>query len=97
MMILNGRCVMGEYKDNMTKTCEEVAKLLHWKQDCYGPGNISAFGYQGVLVRMNDKFERLKNLYKKKENPPEETIEDTLLDIAGYAIIGLMVRRGQWK
>jgi len=38
--------------------------------------------------------ELLDILYKK--TPNYETIEDTLIDLANYAIIGLMVQRGQW-
>ncbi len=30
------------------------------------------------------------------DTPNYETIEDTLVDLANYAIIGLMVQRGQW-
>jgi hypothetical protein len=42
---------------------------------------------------------RLENLhYNHKGNTPNyEPIEDTLLDLANYAIIGLMVQRGFWE
>jgi hypothetical protein len=70
--------------------------LLDNKQQDYGPGNISAFGFPGVVVRMNDKFERLKNLTKGKRRPKNESIDDTLMDIANYGTIGLMVRQNNW-
>ena len=52
----------------------------------------------GLLVRMHDKMARLENLTGKSQaNPNYESIEDTLMDLANYAIIGLMVQRGQWE
>ena len=52
----------------------------------------------GLLVRMHDKMARLENLTSKSQaNPNYESIEDTLMDLANYAIIGLMVQRGQWE
>lgn len=40
----------------------ENVLLLDRKQQDYGPNNISAFGLFGVVVRLNDKVERFKNL-----------------------------------
>jgi hypothetical protein len=52
----------------------------------------------GLLVRMHDKMERLENLYYKKNDTPNyESIQDSLIDLANYAIIGLLVQRGQWE
>ena len=69
------------------------------KQACYGKGNISKFGELGTLVRSYDKIERLYNLvYKQRDNKmPEETIDDTWLDLADYALIALLVRSGAWE
>ncbi len=69
---------------------------LDMKQRDYGSGNISSFGEFGVLVRMNDKMERLKNLLKM-ESPKNESVEDSYLDLANYAIIAVLLRRGIWK
>jgi hypothetical protein len=68
------------------------------KQACYGKGNIAKFGELGTLVRAYDKIERLYNLvYQQKDNKiPEETIADTWLDLADYALIALLVRSGAW-
>jgi hypothetical protein len=52
----------------------------------------------GIVVRMHDKMTRLGHLYYKNiDTPNYESIEDTLLDLANYAIIGLLVQRGQWE
>ena len=72
--------------------------LMDRKQLDYGPKNISGFGTFGVLVRMNDKFERIKHLYNKgkRRKAENESIEDTMRDIANYAVIALMLELGRW-
>jgi hypothetical protein len=75
----------------------EAALLLDSKQRDYGSANISAFGEKGLVVRMNDKVERLKNLVWKDKNPEHEKVEDTWVDIANYGIIGLLCHRKEWK
>ena len=77
----------------------EMAGLLAQKQLDYGPGNINnAFGgpINGLLVRMGDKFERLKHLYSTNTTPNFEAKEDSFKDLANYAIIAIMVERGLW-
>lgn len=78
---------------------DEIGNLLITKQADYGPGNVNnAFGgpINGLLVRIGDKFERLKNLFKNGELPKHESIEDSFKDMANYAVIALMVQRGTW-
>jgi hypothetical protein len=74
----------------------EAIALCCAKQKDYGPGNIPAFGELGVLVRLNDKVERLKNLLNTGKAPTHESIEDTWIDLVNYAMIGIAVRRGWW-
>jgi hypothetical protein len=74
----------------------ETAMLCDSKQLDYGPTNIKAFGEQGVIVRVNDKFERLKTLYSNKRRPKNEPIDDSWFDLADYALIAITLRRGQW-
>jgi hypothetical protein len=53
----------------------------------------NAFGVtpvQGCLVRMSDKYIRITNLVKNKENDMvDENIKDTLFDLAAYALIAI--------
>jgi hypothetical protein len=75
-------------------------QVLDKKQQDYGPGNISAFGEVGVLVRCNDKIERLKNLWntgRLRNGTANESAEDSWLDLANYGIIATLVRRNLWK
>ena len=74
----------------------ENLAVLDKKQRDYGSRNISEFGEIGILMRVWDKICRLKNLMGK-ENPKNESIDDSWLDMANYAIIAILVRRGIWK
>ena len=76
----------------------ELEELMHERGVKYGPGNIAEFGDFGAVVRMSDKFARLRNLYVEGSGGDvrDESVEDTLMDIANYAIIILAWRRGLW-
>lgn len=55
---------------------------------------ISSF--LGCLVRMSDKFIRVQNLVKNKENNMvNENLKDTLIDLANYAIIAICLLEEQ--
>ena len=61
--------------------------------------NISALGIPGLYVRILDKVSRLYKMMwlNKNVEVKEEGMADTLMDLANYAILALMVYRGQWK
>lgn len=48
---------------------------------------------QGISVRMSDKWSRIKRLEAREAKVPDESIEDTLLDLANYALLKILVRR----
>lgn len=60
------------------------------KQKMYGPKNIEKFGLRGIIIRLNDKIERLKNLQQHQGPVLFEPIQDTWLDIVGYSVIAMM-------
>jgi len=98
-----GKSGYPELETNLIVLMSEQFNLFCKKQRDYGPGNINAFGEFGILVRLNDKVERLKNLLNKpqvgqldKVVAMNESIDDTWMDIATYALIALLVRRDQW-
>ena len=77
-----------------------LLQTLYKKHEDYGPMNIAGAPggpMNGLRVRMYDKLARLNNLIDTGDTPNYESIEDTLIDLANYAIIGLLVQRGQWK
>lgn len=90
---------MNQFVTDVWDIIDELGNLLISKQRDYGPGNINnAYGgpMNGLLVRMGDKFERLKNLFGFNQSPEHEPIEDSFKDMANYAIIALMIQRGKW-
>jgi hypothetical protein len=85
------------FEVDVVNLADYIAKTVVSKQKDYGPANImkSPFGpEQGLIVRLYDKVARLANLTKKESKPENESLRDTFVDIAGYAIIGLMVLDG---
>ena len=58
--------------------------------------NFREFGSLGILVRMSDKFARLKTaLHEKRElQVKDETVEDTALDLAIYSLLLICWLRG---
>ncbi len=80
---------------------EELINLLLSKHKDYGPRNISdapGGAINGLRVRMHDKLARINNLYDSIRDmaPEHESFEDSFKDMANYAIIGLLVLRGEW-
>lgn len=71
--------------------------LLDKKQQDYGPRNISMFGTQGVIIRMNDKMQRMITLAgQKRKKTVNESIKDSMQDISNYGIIGQMLEDERW-
>ena len=72
---------------------DKLAATLQEKNQAYGDSFTKSLDEDGLLVlkiRLGDKFNRISSLIKKgelKEN--DESLEDTLLDMAGYSILGL--------
>jgi len=76
-----------------------LAELLIKKQKDYGPKNISlAPGgpLNGLRVRMFDKLSRINNLIETGATPENESLRDSFMDIANYAIISMMVLDNNW-
>lgn len=48
------------------------------------------FGLTASAIRINDKNERFKRLIKQEAQVKDESIEDTLLDMANYIVMTLM-------
>lgn len=50
---------------------------------------------KGILVRQMDKLCRVANLLKREAQVKDESIEDTLRDMANYSIILLLLVRAE--
>ena len=86
----------------------EMFDLFLRKQADYGPTNIgmgsevvdtddkAKRSLMGLSVRLNDKVQRLLNLTLNNKEPNNESLDDTLIDIANYAVMALIVQRKVW-
>jgi len=60
--------------------------------------NFKEFGAVGVLVRISDKFKRLKNkMWDKQEFVVDESLKDTQMDLAVYAVIMMIITEQEEK
>ena len=70
-----------------------LAETLQEKNKAYGDSftkSVDKYGLSVIGVRLSDKYNRIEHLIthnELKEN--DESLEDTLLDMAGYSILGL--------
>lgn len=87
-----------EFDKQFRELLEDRFLLFKRKQASYGPNNIAALGEKGIFVRIWDKVQRLRNLmwFEKPNTIEDESIEDTLSDLAVYAMMTVVLRRGQW-
>lgn len=96
------------FEDVFEKIYKEAFTLLVDKQRRYGDSNIEQLGLHGVISRIaHDKTARAKKFLNGKiesgvvvlDELPDgqgESMEDTLLDIANYALIAVSLLRGEW-
>jgi hypothetical protein len=87
---------------------QEQYRLFCIKQNDYGTGNIAMgtmldspenirLSLTGLIVRMNDKINRLLNLVVKNgETPENEPISDSFKDLSVYGIMSQIVASGKW-
>ncbi len=95
-LIVNGSSGSLDLELEWAYIAKEIFALFKEKQHDYGPHNIGLGQDPAIVVRMTDKFMRLHNLYNSGETPNNESLDDTWKDVADYAIIALMCRRGHW-
>lgn len=88
-----------KYLDEAFATvCEEMLQTFIRKHKDYGKGNILSIQELGIVFRESEKVERLKNLLMQAgQKPVNEPIDDTWMDIAVYAVIALMYRKGWFQ
>ena len=53
--------------------------------------NFRDFGVHGIIVRLGDKYHRLKNITQKGEHKVNESVEDSLRDTLIYSAIALIL------
>ena len=104
-----------ECTNELLDFADRAYRLFCKKQHDYGDSNIrlgmdvssstseskanNTLAQLGVVIRMNDKINRLLNLYKKDmmdSSAVDESIEDTLLDLHNYSGILNTLRKNKW-
>ena len=76
--------------------CNYLTETYESKNKDYGDSFSKQFQEYGLIssaIRLEDKLSRFKNLIKNEAQVKDESIEDTLLDMANYAILTVMELR----
>jgi hypothetical protein len=85
----------------------EQWELFCKKQKDYGPKNISVgsnleteeevkLALTGLWFRMNDKMQRFQQIVINNQEPENESLVDTFMDLANYALIAQLVKEKVW-
>jgi hypothetical protein len=91
--------ISKEFTQAVAKVYAEAEELLVRKHKDYGPKNISGSPggpLNGLRVRMHDKLARINNLVDSGIAPENESLRDSFIDMANYALIALLVIDGDW-
>ena len=89
----------GEFEEAVQQKFQHAKSVLLQKHKDYGPLNIAlAPGgpINGLRVRMWDKMARINHLLETGAKPENESLKDSFLDLANYAIIAMMVLDDEW-
>lgn len=78
---------------NLKEITDDVIQILLKKNVDYGGASFD-LGLNGNMVHLWDKIKRYRRLVENQNKglePNFESVQDTLKDIMGYAIIGLLI------
>ena len=86
---------MSEIRGNLqhANVCKELNELYARKNHDYGDSFHTTFQKYGLTmsaIRLGDKFQRFESLLKADNQVKDESIRDTLIDMANYAIMTVM-------
>ncbi len=77
--------------------CQEMVSMFIKKHKDYGKGNILDMKELGIAFRVSEKLNRIKHLLMKQRVPENETVEESWVDIAVYAVIAVLFKRGWFE
>lgn len=93
----NIKCKAQSYVDYFDDILKEMSEVHQRKNADYGNNfhkRYEKYGFLTALLRLTDKMERLENIYEKGEvQVKDESVEDTLLDLANYAVMTIVELR----
>ena len=90
---LGSRPVLSDNVQSFMDITTNMAKTYAAKNHDYGNSferSCDKFGIIASVVRLGDKMNRIESLTTKEAEVKEESIKDTLLDLATYSIMTLM-------
>ena len=90
---LGSRPVLSDKVQSFMGITANMAKTYAAKNHDYGNSfeqSCDKFGIIASVVRLGDKMNRIESLTTKEAEVKEESIKDTLLDLATYSIMTLM-------
>lgn len=93
LMNLGSRPVLSDNVQSFMDITTNMAKTYAAKNHDYGNSfeqSCNKFGIIASVVRLGDKMNRIESLTVKKAEVKDESIKDTLLDLANYAIMTVM-------
>lgn len=85
--------VLSDKVQSFMDITTNMAKTYAAKNHDYGNSfeqSCDKFGIIASVVRLGDKMNRIESLTTKEAKVKEESIKDTLLDLANYAIMTVM-------
>ena len=93
-------------ENKIDEACKELARVLKEKNKKYGDSfskTVDEYGNAVLLLRIQDKLNRLKRLLILKDDyfdfkeAVTEAVEDTFLDLAGYAVLSSIYLKNKNK
>jgi hypothetical protein len=76
------------------KIQDECKSIAISKNKNYGSEGLYKYGVKGIVMRMNDKMDRLHNLtWCNQTDLVDESIEDTAKDMINYAIYIILLQK----
>lgn len=94
---------MSKEKENLfAEITDDMLELYHRKNADYGDAFkklFDKFGLDYTVIRLTEKLSRLESLTQNKgeRKVKDESIEDTLIDLANYAIMSVIEMRLEKK
>lgn len=98
--VLGTRPVLSGRVQQFTDITTEMTKVYVRKDHDYSNSfdrSLDEFGLIASVVRIGDKMNRIKSLALKEAKVKDESIRDTLLDMANYAIMTVIWLDNQAK
>lgn len=85
--------VLSNNVEQFMSITQDMTKTYAAKNHDYGNSfeqSLNKFGLVASVVRIGDKMNRIESLMKREAQVKDESIKDTLLDMANYCIMTVM-------